>query len=75
MTNTEKIDKIHEIARELGGEVREDYSGRGMFGATCYGIVCDDAAECMERAGSHGIFGAKCDCMGRQVIIYWPHIK
>jgi hypothetical protein len=32
---------IRDAADEVGGEVREDYSGRGMYGATCMGIVVE----------------------------------
>ena len=30
-----------ELATVVDGEVRDDYSGRGMFGNTCYGVVVD----------------------------------
>jgi len=30
-----------EVAKVVNGEVRDDYSGRGMFGNTCYGVVVD----------------------------------
>lgn len=38
--------KIVEILTKKGIKARvyEDYSGRGMFGATCPGIECDDIA-------------------------------
>ena len=69
-----KIFQIEVIASHHG-EIRPDYSGRGMFGKTCYGIVCDDANKCLEAAGSYGITGGKVDNMGRQFIVYWPEIN
>jgi uncharacterized membrane protein len=70
----DKISKIEAIAIEIDGQIRADYSGRGMFGKTCYGITCDDANECLEVAGSHGIKGGKIDNMGRGWIVYWTSI-
>jgi hypothetical protein len=69
-----KIEKLEEIADEIGGDVCSDYSGRGMFGRTCYGITCENANECLEVAGSKGIRGGKIDNMGKRYIVYWPDI-
>lgn len=66
--------KVRGIAAEIGGALRTDYSGRGMFGAQCYGIVTDDPTNCIEVAAENGITGAKTDGMGRQAIVYWTHI-
>jgi hypothetical protein len=70
-----KIEKLEEIADEIGGDVRSDYSGRGMFGRTCYGITCNDPNECLEVAGSKRIRGGKIDNMGKRYIVYWPDIS
>lgn len=67
--------KIKEIANEVGGTVRTDYSGRGMFGKTCMGVICEDPNECLEAAGSLGVRGGRIDNMGKQYIVYWPTIK
>jgi len=69
------LDAAEAIAREIGGKVREDYSGRGMYGKTCLGIVCDDDTECIELAAQYGFRRAQTDSMGKQMIVYWPHIK
>ena len=39
--------KVVDILTDRGIEARmyEDYSGRGMYGATCPGIVCSDVVE------------------------------
>jgi hypothetical protein len=72
MTN---LQKLQATAKEVNGELRFDYSGHGMFGRTCYGIVCEDIFQCVEIAASNGLRGAKYDDMGRQFIVYWPHIS
>jgi hypothetical protein len=69
-----KIDTLNEIADIVGGEMYERYSGRGMYGAQCYGIVCDDPVPCIEHAAENGIKGAVYDQMGLQYIVYWPNI-
>ena len=72
MTN---VEKIHEIAGYVDGEVRDNYSGRGMFGRTCYGIDCDDPNEAIEEAGRLGLRGARVDNMGKGYIVYWPDVQ
>lgn len=64
-----QIDKI----RQIGGEnFCDDYSGRGMFGKTCVGIITDTA---ITTIGLVGIPGAKIDNMGKQYIVYWPKLS
>lgn len=75
MSREATIDLIDDIATEVGGDVRESYSGRGMYGETCYGIVCDNANRCLELAGAAGLLGGKVDSMGRQMIVYWPNVR
>jgi hypothetical protein len=72
MTNQEIV---HEVAKRVNGTVREDYSGRGMFGKTCMGVVCDEAIEAIEQAASLGLFGAITDNMGKGWIVYWRHVQ
>lgn len=70
-----KIEKakeiLKEIAEELGGRVRENYSGRGMFGRTCLAIVCDSPKACIAAAAKKRIVGASTDNMGLSYVIYW----
>lgn len=74
METKQKIQIIHKTAGAIGGTVREDYSGRGMYGATCYGIDCDDAQEAIEEAAERGLKGASIDSMGKGFIVYWPTV-
>lgn len=69
------LEAICEVADEIGGSVRTDYSGRGMYGKKCVGIDCRNATECIELAASKGIKGARQDNMGLDMIVYWPHIQ
>lgn len=73
-THADLLELFESIAEHSEGEVREGYSGRGMYGDECWGIV-GDATKIIEVAGAHGLFGANMDSMGRDSIVYWPKIK
>jgi hypothetical protein len=66
---------IESVAEEIGGDVRYDYSGRGMYGTTCMGIACSDYIRCIEVAASNGLRGARFDNMGKKFIVYWPDVE
>ena len=75
MSLSEQIRIIEEVAVALGGRLHEDYSGRWMFGATCLGIVCADPQAAIEEAAARGLRDSSHDHMGKDYIVYWPHIK
>lgn len=75
MNIEEQIEALNEVADSIGGRIRDDYSGRGMYGTQCYGIECDDPISCIEQASMQGIAGANYDQMGLQYIVYWPRIR
>ncbi len=69
------VDAMSEIGVEA--EERKDYSGRGMYGATCVAIVSDDPRAAAALAYCAGLMGldwdqvpARTDSMGRGVVIY-----
>ena len=82
----DQIDVIEEaldVCSDGEGELYRGYSGRGMYGRTCVGIVVRDAGELvafgreLERAADrhdvevdlgHPAF----DSMGLRMIAYWP---
>jgi hypothetical protein len=66
---------IRELVDDGFGTLRSDYSGRGMFGARCMGIVTDDPQGLIEEAASRGLRGAKVDGMGRDSIVYWERVS
>jgi len=72
---TTEIQSIYSVADIVNGKVRTDYSGRMMYGKTCYGIVCDDPWATMNEAELLGLKNAKFDNMGLQYIVYWTSIK
>ena len=74
-TNEQNIEIINQVAQIVGGEVYEGYSGRGMFGASCYGIICSDINKTIEEAAILGLRGARQDNMGKNYIVYWPSVK
>ena len=87
------LDTIADNAMSLGNgdvEVREDYSGRGMYGATCIGFVLSGGASelalgaAIVQAGQEedledGLVEylmrrAAHDSMGRDRIVYFPGV-
>jgi len=69
-------ERIRTLARDRGADFRPEYSGRGMFGATCVGIVTSDANALMQEAGRRGINKTpQTDEMGLDTIVYWPSIS
>ena len=67
--------KLQQIADEVDGELRVSYSGCGMYGKTCLGIVCEDPDTVKKMANEEKITGACQDSMGLDYIVYWPKIK
>ena len=66
-------------------EIREDYSGRGMYGATCLGFVVSSQRTVMRLvACMTEVLGldmaldvirkASTDSMGRDMIVYFPGV-
>lgn len=62
------------------GEVQENYSGRGMYGKTCVGVVLDNAnsiydimSDLAER--ENRMPAPSQDSMGLSTIFYWPRIQ
>ena len=70
-----KAEEIRDIAWGLGGQVREHYSGRFMYGKTCMGIVTDEPTAVIEEAASRGLRGALTDGMGLDTIVYWTGVQ
>lgn len=75
MSNSDKLEVIRQVAEAVGGEVYEQYSGRGMYGESCVGIDCEDDREAIEEAASRGLRGALRDSLGTGFIVYWPSVK
>ena len=74
MTREAQIRAIIDTAAAVDGKVRIDYSGRGMFGKKCLGVVAKYREEIIEAAAERGLKGSCSDNMGLSVIVYWPRI-
>ena len=71
-----------------GSYLMLDYSGRGMYGGRCIGIVCDNPASVAVDLGLtiglrdggvpedvvEAFRRPRVDSMGRRQIIYWPSL-
>tara|TARA_B110001454_G_scaffold96476_1_gene91348 strand:- start:32 stop:289 length:258 start_codon:yes stop_codon:yes gene_type:complete len=81
MTNEltyDEYEAIENAAASVNGRIYADYSGRGMFGDNCIGVVLKDESDLfrfsaylddalVERLGSPEL-----DALGLAVIAYWP---
>lgn len=71
----ERIKLVEEVAEEVGGSVRYDYSGRSMYGKECVGIVVGYPDEVSRLAADKGLPHPQLDNMGLDYILYWPSIQ
>jgi hypothetical protein len=85
MANLIDTETLQEIADRSNGDVRYDYSGRGMHGTTCVGIVLNDRdllhlgaaiAELVpdETVKQIMMSSARQDNMGSRTIVYWEMV-
>lgn len=70
--STKTFLKLIEVCEEHGAHVVDDYSGRGMYGATCVAVMCDRHSPVTDylkrsRAGEGCV-----DSMGMGRVHYWP---
>jgi hypothetical protein len=76
---------LKEIASEVAGDVRTDYSGRGMFGDTCVGITTAphrllELGAVISRLVDDEVLreeltrNSNTDSMGYDTIIYWARV-
>ena len=72
LTQDEFEDRLRAIAHKLGDEVMYDYSGRGMFGAACLGLVASDVKRALEEIQGAGLPKPRVDQLALRHILYWP---
>lgn len=75
MNHDEQVAAIYQVAEAIGETVSTDYSGRGMFGKTCYSIDCDNLTECLMEVGKANLPVPSTDNMGKGYVVYWPDIQ
>jgi len=51
--------------------IYKEYSGRGMYGKTCFGIIVEPYTDLETELEKYDVMGHT-DNMGRDIIIYWP---
>ena len=77
------IDVLRLLDGEAGGDVvesvRGDYSGRGMYGRQCLGVVVPNISALFtlgQMLAEHDWMGEPdTDSMGRSFIAYWPSVQ
>jgi hypothetical protein len=77
---------LEELANEVQGEARASYSGRGMYGRSCVGIVIDSESDLLALGVAISelvedyedkqtlVNSVKTDSMGRGLIAYWTGV-
>ena len=85
ISRSDIIDALYDAGLDADS-LREDYSGRAMYGESCFGIVCSDG-EALHFVASiaiilegraddwHWVEDVRTDSMGLSTIWYWPGIK
>lgn len=86
--NTQQFELIESFLNDWSDDIRSDYSGRGMYGSTCLGIVLPSVSDlfiigyyfyefCQDNDLDCNIedFKMSMDNMGLNQIIYFPNIK
>ena len=80
---TISLELLEEIAQEVEGSFRADYSGRGMYGDSCVGIVAHNLLELGavisrlvedEELREELISNSNTDSMGYDTIVYWTRV-
>lgn len=85
---TEELDALQDACDDEGIDLRTEYSGRAMYGATCIGIVADGIGSILRVIGilredsrafdlyeALSVGNPRTDSMGMQTIFYWPSIR
>lgn len=78
------FDLLSDLAGTVCGSPRGDYSGRGMYGATCVGIVMNPSDLLTLGANISALDDQELrvwlmnrystDSMGYDTIVYWPGV-
>ena len=69
------IDVIKTLVEKFEGRPYFGYSGRGMYGTKCVGIVCDYPGEVEDYCDELGFDKPSIDNMGLDYIVYWTNIN
>lgn len=74
-SNCSKLMK--ELAKKVDGKVYPNYSGRGMFGKTCWAISCGNSSveKLYELSEELNLPSPLMDNLGYDYIVYWRELK
>lgn len=78
MIDNELLDILVDAAEEAGVEYRTDYSGRGMYGAECFGVEGNHSdflrfMRLLDDDLFEDLADPSTDSMGMDIIFYWPY--
>ena len=82
MTTTltsDQMDDLHNAAHTVDGEIVTDYSGRGMYGDECVGIILTNEsalftfARLLDDELAELLGNPRWDSVGLREIAYWPN--
>jgi hypothetical protein len=60
---------------EAAGLRTREYSGRGMYGKMCLGVVAKSSVAVFASGLSPQEIRTACtDSMGHEVVVYWPNV-
>ena len=74
----DQMDELRDAAHSVEARIMDEYSGRGMFGAVCVGVVLKDEGDLFRFAGELSdelveLLGSpRWDSLGLNEIAYWP---
>lgn len=74
----ENVRILKEVAERYNLDFRSDYSGRGMYGRECVGVVTSNMATLLMVLGQKGFDVEQRVCtdnMGRDTIVYFPDLQ
>jgi len=72
------IDMLMDTADDLGISYSNNYSGRGMYGATCFSITGQHRdllafLRALPDEVGDELVDPSTDSMGRDIVFYWPY--
>jgi hypothetical protein len=74
----DQMNDLYHAAETIDGEIVTDYSGRGMYGDECVGLIVKDEGDLFRFAGLlddefvEQLGNPTWDNMGLREIAYWP---
>jgi hypothetical protein len=74
----ENVRILREVSERFNCEYRERYSGRGMYGRNCVGVVCSNPLSLCMTLGKEGFdvdLIPRTDNMGLSTIVYFPDLQ